>query len=43
MINEIKYYLTATGNPVEFPTSQKLKVTFNKIRNSYWEKGKEKI
>ena len=41
--NEIKYYLTATGNPVEFPTSQKLKVTFNKIRNSYWEKGKEKI
>lgn len=40
--NEIKYYLTATGNPVEFPTSQKLKVTFNKIRNSYWEKGKEK-
>ena len=41
--NEIKYYLTATGNPVEFPTSQKLKVTFNKIRNSYWEKVKKNI
>ncbi len=40
--NEIKYYLTATGNPVEFPTSQKLKVTFNKIRNRYWKNGKEK-
>ena len=23
--NEIKFYLTATGNPVEFPKSQKLK------------------
>ena len=40
--NEIKFYLTATGNPVEFPKSQKLKVTFNKIRNSYWENNKEK-
>ena len=40
--NEIKYSLTATGNPKEFPTSQKLKVTFNKIRNRYWEDGKEK-
>ena len=40
--NEIKYYLTATGNPVEFPTSKKLKVTFNKIRNRYWKNGKEK-
>ena len=40
--NEIRYYLTATGNPVEFPVSQKLKVTFNKIRNRYWENGKEK-
>ncbi len=40
--NEIKFYLTATGNPVDFPTSQKLKVTFNKIRNRYWENGEEK-
>lgn len=40
--NEIKFYLTATGNPVEFPVSQKLKVTFNKIRNRYWENGEEK-
>lgn len=40
--NEIKFYLTATGNPVEFPISQKLKITFNKIRNSYWENGEEK-
>ena len=40
--NEVKYYLTATGNPVEFPTSQKLKVTFNKIRYSYLENNKEK-
>ena len=40
--NEIRYFLTATGNQKEFPTSQKLKVTFSKIRNSYWEKGKEK-
>lgn len=40
--NEVKYYLTATGNPVDFPTSQKLKVTFNKIRYSYLENNKEK-
>ena len=40
--NEIKFYLTATGNPVDFTTSQKLKVTFNKIRNRYWENGEEK-
>lgn len=40
--NEIKFYLTATGNPVKFPVSQKLKVTFNKIRNRYWENGEEK-
>lgn len=40
--NEMKFYLTATGNPVEFPVSQKLKVTFNKIRNRYWENGEEK-
>ena len=41
--NEIKFYLTATGNPVDFPVSQKLKVTFNKIRNSHWEEnGEEK-
>lgn len=40
--NEIKFCLTATGNPVEFPISQKLKVTFNKIRNIYWENGEEK-
>ena len=40
--NAVKFYLTATGNPVDFPTSQKLKVTFNKIRNRYWENGEEK-
>lgn len=40
--NEIKFYLTATGNPVEFPVSQKLIVTFNKIRYRYWENGEEK-
>ena len=40
--NEIKFYLTATGNPLNFPDSQKLKVTFNKIRNRYWENGEEK-
>lgn len=40
--NEIKFYLTATGNTKEFPVSQKLKVTFNKIRNRYWENGEEK-
>lgn len=40
--NEIRYYLTATGNPEKFPISQKLKVTFSKIRNSYWKDGEEK-
>lgn len=40
--NEIKFCLTATGNPAEFPVSQKLNVTFNKIRYRYWENGEEK-
>lgn len=40
--DEIRFYLTATGNPVDFSTSQKLKVTFNKIRYTYWEDDKEK-
>ena len=40
--DEIKYYLTATGNPTEFPVSQKLIVTFNKIRNRHWENDQEK-
>lgn len=40
--NEVKYYLTATGNPKSFPTSQKLIVTFNKIRYRYWENNEEK-
>ncbi len=40
--NEIKYYLTATGNPNEFPVSQKLIVTFNKIRNRHWENDEAK-
>ncbi len=40
--NELKFYLTATGNPIHFPVSQKLKVTFNKIRNRYWQNGEEK-
>lgn len=40
--NEVKFNLIATGNPVNFPVSQKLNVTFNKIRNSYWENGEEK-
>ena len=40
--NEVKYYLTATGNPIQFPVSQKLIVTFNKIRYRYWENGEEK-
>lgn len=40
--DEIKYYLTATGNPIEFPVSQKLIVTFNQIRHRYWENGEEK-
>lgn len=35
--NEIKYYLTATGNPKNFPSSKKLFVTFNKIRQRHWE------
>lgn len=41
--HEIKFYLTATGNEKEFPKSQKLQVTFNKIRNTYWENGEEKF
>lgn len=40
--NEIKIHFTATENPVEFPVSQKLKVKFNKVRNTYMESGEEK-
>ena len=40
--NELKFYLTATGNPKEFPASQRLIVTFNKIRQRYWESGEPK-
>ena len=30
--NELRYYLTATGNPETFPEANKLIVTFNRIR-----------
>ena len=40
--NELKLYLTATGNPKGFPTSQKLTITFNKIRERYWENSEQK-
>lgn len=40
--HDLKFYLTATGNEKEFPESKTLKVTFNKIRNKYWENGEEK-
>ena len=30
--NELRYYLTATGNPENFPQAEKLIVTFNRIR-----------
>ena len=40
--NEIKFYLTATGNPESFPVSQKLIVSFNEIRYRYWENNEEK-
>ncbi len=40
--NEIKFCLTATGNPSKFPESKKLIVTFNKIRNRYWKNNEEK-
>lgn len=40
--NEIKFYLTATGNPESFPASQKLIITFNEIRYRYWENNEEK-
>lgn len=40
--NEVRFYLNATGNPVEFPESQKLIITFNKIRNRYWENNEER-
>lgn len=41
--NEIKYYLTAAGNPVDLPESQKLSVTFNKIRICDWVGNEEKF
>lgn len=40
--NEIKFYLTATGNPNKFPVSQKLIVTFNKIRQRCWKNNEQK-
>ena len=40
--HEMRFYLTANGSEKEFPESQKLTVTFNKIRNTYWENGKQK-
>lgn len=33
--NELRYYLTATGNPENFPQAEKLIVTFNRIRNNF--------
>lgn len=40
--NEIRFYLTATGGSKKFPASQKLIVTFNKIRQRYWENNEPK-
>lgn len=40
--NELKFSLTATGNPNKFPASQKLIVTFNKIRQRCWENNEPK-
>ena len=40
--NEIKFYLTATGNPKSFPSSKKLFVSFNKIRQRYWKNNEPK-
>lgn len=40
--NEVKCVITATGNPVSFPESKKLLVTFNKLKNTYWENNEEK-
>ena len=40
--NELKFYLTATGNPKNFPSSKKLFVSFNKIRQRYWENNEPK-
>lgn len=40
--NEIKFYLTATGNPKSFPTSQKLIISFNEIQYRYFENNEEK-
>ena len=40
--NELKFYLTATGNPKNFPSSNKLFVSFNKIRQRYWENNEPK-
>ena len=39
--NEIKFNLTATGNKNLFPQSQKLIVTFNKLRISKWVEDKK--
>ncbi len=40
--NEVKYYLTATGNSSGFPQSQKLNVIFNKIRRTYFVQDEKK-
>lgn len=40
--NEIKFYITATGNSKSFPSSKKLFVSFNKIRQRYWENNEPK-
>jgi len=40
--NTIKLYLTATGNPENFPESKKLIVTFNRIVRKYWENNELK-
>ena len=40
--NELKLYLTATGNPDLFPASQKLIVTFNRIRRRYLDNNEMK-
>lgn len=41
--NEIRFYLTATGNPRNFPESKVLKVTFHKIRITNWVERKEEF
>lgn len=40
--NELRYMFTASGNPVNFPESNKLIITFNKIVNTYTENNERK-